>query len=913
MPTINLNGAGGGKGGKGGSGGKQSAVARAWQNLIENPSVSSAADFRIAWQNSPVADQIFHMGRASSSPGSKDKFAAAIKALRSVPTSSGPQGIPRLTYQPMTPRLNAMHKVYAGQVGTFGRGTITIDQNGVAYPHKGGLPARIPGTGFTMVGGGGGRGGGANFYSGAGGTYPERGGVPALYNQSRALVPTKRIETALVKIERATESSARTDKVIAGKVAGGGGYSGNYDKPDYSASYDIPGTLAGQRAAARKAGVRYRAPTSNYGRHTSRLAAALGGGAGGQLLARAAHGGGAGIGGLVGGAIGGLIGSAAGGIGAVPGALVGSDLGALASKAAGAVVRAPQDYARFLASEQQRAAPVIAMKKLAAGLGRAGHYSRHALTHDLWKRGNIPHAWQSTLGLTPQSSAALLQQTGVVPSSPYAARRIIEGSRIGAFMPDAGGLPSGAWQASVASGIRHGYVSPGMRGEMGLATQLAPALGAANRMGASSLQILSSMNRSLASLAAKGTVNPGGIGAIYARALGTGLPGGRSGALAASAIQSATQTMGTVGSSPVTTLLVARWAARHAGSMKGLHNGLHALSPGVYASLNKTPAGRRLLQDVVAEQKSGNPLFASGLLMQALASHPTASGKLLGRGAVTISGYRGEPGALGRANRDVARAYPYGGVFHPGSYGQEQTGRGSVPNGSGKYSGSVGQILQNKLMLEHPNFKASRDKMYRKQLASLGYPPGDINRLIAAGKVTGRSPLELAVLNKTEGGLYSLSKTSGPGNGGGAFQMEPSTKAAMGNLHGRYGRAVMAGRYLDRLHKLHPNASTATLMGLYESGPRGNPHDRDWQMAGGALNRILPVKTLGNQSKTGQAQMAGASDAFAIWSMKVTETAGTMNALDHAINGLTTSTRQLSKVQIAARDATTNSPVQRGN
>ncbi|MHB1302438.1 MAG: hypothetical protein ACYCZB_03060 [Acidiphilium sp.] len=892
MPTINMHGAGGGKGGKGAGGGKQSAVARAWQNLIENPSVSSAADFRIAWQNSPVADQIFHMGRASSSPGSKDKFAAAIKALRAQP---GPQGIPRLTYQPMTPRNQAMHKVYAGQVGTFGRGTITIDQNGVAYPHKGGLPARIPGTGFTMVGGGG-RGGGANFYSGAGGTYPERGGVPALYNQGRALVPTKRIETALVKIERATESSARTDKVIAGKLAGGGGYAGNYDKPDYSAAYDIPGTMAAQRAAARKAGVRYKASASNYGRHTSRLAAALGGGAGGQLLARAAHGGGAGIGGLIGGALGGVIGSAAGGIGAVPGALVGADLGSLASKAAGALVRAPQDYARFLATEQQGAAPVIALKKLAAGLGRAGHYNRHALAHVLWRKGNVPYGWQSKLGLSPQSSAATLQQFGIVPQSPSAAGRIVEGSRIGALMPDAGALPRGAWQASVASGIHAGYVQPGMKGEMGLATQLAPALGAANRLGASSLQILSAMNRSLASLASRGgTVNAGGVGSIFARALSTGLPGGRNGSLAQGAIGSVLHTMGKVGSEALPTLMLSRWTHMHAGSMKSLQAGLHSISPGTFSQMMKTPAGRRLLKTAVVEDKAGNNLFAIAAMKQILMSHPNASAKILRQGAIDISGYKNEPGSLGRANRFVAGAFPWGGALAPGSMSQEQAMTSKAPYGTGKYSANVGQILQNKLLLEHPNYKASRDKMYRKRLAAMGYSPGDSNRMIAAGKVTGRSPLELAVLNKTEGGLYSLSKTSGPGNGGGPFQMEPGTKTAMGGLHGRYGQAVMAGKYLDRLHQQHPNASVARLLGYYQSGPAGNPHDRDWHMAGGSLARFLPVRTLKNQSATGQAQMAGASDAFTIWNEKVVHSATLMNGLDHAINGLTGSVTKLNK------------------
>ncbi|MEE3502543.1 hypothetical protein [Acidiphilium acidophilum] len=899
MPTINLNGAGGGKGGKGGSGGKQSAVARAWQNLIENPSVSSAADFRIAWQNSPVADQIFHMGRASSSPGSKDKFAAAIKALRSVPTSSGPQGIPRLTYQPMTPRLNAMHKVYAGQVGTFGRGTITIDQNGVAYPHKGGLPARIPGTGFTMVGGG--RGGGANFYSGAGGTYPERGGVPALYNQSRALVPTKRIETALVKIERATESSARTDKVIAGKLAGGGGYAGNYDKPDYSASYDIPGTLAGQRAAARKAGTRYKGPASGYGRHVNRLSAALAGGAGGQLLSRAAHGGG-GWGGMIGGALGAVVGGALGdGVGAIPGAIIGADAGHLAAKALGSVVRGPQDYAAFLASEQQGAAPDIAMKKLAAGLARAGHYSRHALTRDLWRRGNLPHNWQSTLGLSPQSSAALLQQTGVVPSSPYAARRIVEGSRIGALLPDAGALPHGAWQASVASGIHAGYVQPGMKGEMGLATQLAPALGAANRMGASSLQILSSMNRSLADLAAKGgTVNAGGVGSIFARALGTGLPGGRNGSLAGGAISSVTKTLDSVGKDAVSTLILSQWTRKNATSMKSLQAGLHHLSPGLFSGEMKTAAGRKMIKDAVVEDKAGNPLFATAIMMQILRSHPNAAGAIFRHGAIDMAGVANEPGALGRANRLVYGAFATGGALTPGSMSKELAMEGKIPYADGKYSGSVGQMLHNRILLSHPNYKASRDTMYRKRLAAMGYKPGDINRMIAAGKATGRSPLELAVLNKTEGGRYSLSKTSGIGNGGGAFQMEPGTKAQMGGLHGRYGQAVMAGRYLNYLHQQHPNASPAKLMGYYESGPAGNPHDRDWQVAGGALNRILPARTLRNQSATGQAGMAGGSDAFTIWNEKVVHSATLMNTLDTAVNKLTGSFQKMNKTTPAS-------------
>jgi hypothetical protein len=136
--------------------------------------------------------------------------------------------------------------------------------------------------------------------------------------------------------------------------------------------------------------------------------------------------------------------------------------------------------------------------------------------------------------------------------------------------------------------------------------------------------------------------------------------------------------------------------------------------------------------------------------------------------------------------------------------------------------------------------------------------------------------------------------------------MEPGTKKQMGNLHGRYGKAVMAGRYLDRLHQQRPNASPAKLMGYYESGPRGNPHDRDWQMAGGAMGRLLPTKTLKNQSATGQAGMAGASDAFTIWNTKIADSVTAMNHFDTAINGLTGSVGKLHKGIVRV-------PAQRGN
>lgn len=890
MPTINVNGAGGGKGGKGGGPNKQSAVARAWQNLIDNPSVSSASAFRIAWQNSPVADQIFHMGKASSSPGSKDKFAAAIKALRSQP---GPQAIPRLTYQPMTPRLNAQHKVYAGQVGTFGRGIITVDQHGVAYPHKGGLPARIPGTGFTMVGGGG-RGGGANFYSGAGGTYPERGGVPALYNQSRALVPTKRMETALVKIERATESSARTDKVIAGKLAGGGGYSANYDRPDYSASYDIPGTMAGQRAAARRAGVRhkYQAPRSKYGR----IIGGLAGGAIGQALSRASSG--SGWFGSLGAGVGGFLGAGAGPAGVLEGAAAGEFVGHAIGKVTRTAVYAPMKYGAMLNTDQSAAALKSQQKILAARLARAGHFNRHALETAIAKRGNIPHKWQSILGETPASTMATMAQMGVVPGSPYAASRMVMGSRIGSQLPAMGALPSGVWQSGVASGIVNGYVKPGMRGELGFAEVLAPALGNANRLGASSLQILSSMNRSLARLAGSGgTVNARGISALYGQALSSGLPGGRSGDLAAAGIQSSTAMMAGTGSNPVTTMIAARWTQRHGGSLKSLQSALHKVSPGVFSGAMKTKAGRSWLQDIVTETKAGNLAFATGLTSQFLQSHPRAATAILGQGAVMMSGFGNEPGALGRANRLVAKTYAHGGLFHPGSVGQTIGSSGSSPV-AGVYSGKVAQELYNKTLLAHPNWHDKNKKMYESTLKSMGYSPGDINRLMLAGKVTGRSPLELAVLNKTEGGLYSLSRTAGPGNGGGPFQMIPTTKAAMGGaggLHGRLGNAVEAGNYLNHIKRLHPNATTAELFGYYQHGPAGNFRDRDWQMAGGALGRILPTQTYRNTSATGQASMAGASDAFAIWTDKIVASAGAMDGLDKSVNAVTAAFTKLNR------------------
>lgn len=905
MPTINLKGAGEGKGGKGGSGGKQSAVARAWQNLIENPSVSSAADFRIAWQNSPVADQIFHMGRASSSPGSKDKFAAAIKALRSVPTSSGPQGIPRLTYQPMTPRLNAMHKVYAGQVGTFGRGTITIDQNGVAYPHKGGLPARIPGTGFTMVGGG--RGGGANFYSGAGGTYPERGGVPALYNQSRALVPTKRIETALVKIERATESSARTDKVIAGKVAGGGGgagrysggggYSGNYDKPDYSASYDIPGTLAGQRAAARKAGVR--SPRGGKGAAKGIYAWHYKG------LGHAA------VAGLVGGAS--------------------ADLIMEAISAARDVLNPAEIAANVANAFGNKAAPQMDLRIAASRYGRAGGFSRGALANRLFPGGGVTPHMMSILGISsPAEAMKILESSGISPRSTSQAMSIVGGMRIGALSPALSTLHSGQFASMANSAMSMGLIKPNQGGIEGYALQLSRVLTPAIAKGFNASRIAQSIDQNIRTLGGYGAgVSTRGLMNFSGRMQSSGLPSAATGQLAVSAAQSNAATWRSVGTSPVSTLIAGQYAQSH----RTRASLIKSMGMPMYRKIMASPAGRLQMSNYLAAMKAGKPILALPYLSTWSQANPQFGAHVMSSGAQRMMGVGpNSPDYM----KTAAGAVAFGGLYAPGAVGASSGYQsGSAPGGpSSTMTGFIGRA-NSEAGLRSYVFSPAKVKSghYYRELLRLGFSAKEAHSLIATGAKTGIDPVAYGKLvtraedsNPQAWAANSGSTASGPAqttigaktaaalHGGPSIGAQSSSKSA--NLS---GGLVYFARRIKEYHKATGIMPTGTIAGaLYKGGAGGwvsqiNSTDAralanygaTMQSAGGLG---LPKNVYRDTARQGQNNQEAAYTAFVEFTPAVTTATAAIGGMTSAAN------KFISTVNArGTQGAALSVPAQRGN
>lgn len=718
----------------------------------------------------------------------------------------------------------------------------------------------------------------------------------------------RKVDAMLAKIARNTATSARTDQRIARELGTGPG-AGRYNQAE--AHEFRQNAMAARRFARLREKAIREATGGRGGRGYGAFGhfGALGGAGLGGALASVSHKGWLGTAGMAAGAaIGGFFGG-------LPGALVGADVGEVGARLIGGAVRAPASYSHWLNKEQTAAQREIALRRYSARMGRAGGYGRHALGHRLVPgAGRVP-GWMAGLGMTPTTSMQALDRLGITPLTSGQGVRMAQGARVGELMPAMSSLAPGAWQTALASGMSMGLAHRGVRSEAAYAQSLAPALRQAQAQGASTVDILRSMDSTLRRVAAEGgTINARSISGIYGRYLRSGLPGGATGQLATGAITSLSGQAGTFGSNPVTTLAFGRWLGTHGGSMAALHKGLHAISPGTFSTMMKSASGREMLQDIVAEQKHGNTIFAGYFLRQALASHPHALHAILGRGAIAISGVGHQKGAIGRANRTIMGSFAFGGAGAPGAIAKQLgwNSPGVSPPGTG-----FAAAAENALLTANPKYRSKDTSNYRSTLARLGYSQRDIATLLEAGKATGRSPLALAALNHIESGRYSLKMISGPGSSRGPFQMKTGAAHQIAG-HGvsyhairnsRLGAAIGAGRYLNAIRRKHPHASIAEQFGYYENGPNASTYkSRDWQLAGGDLGALLPEKTYRNQATTAQAAYAGAENAFSIWSTKIAETAGVMGQLDSGFNDLHAAVERTTK----ALDKMPASPYMRG-
>lgn len=700
----------------------------------------------------------------------------------------------------------------------------------------------------------------------------------------------RKVERMLDRIERNTGTSARADTRIVREL-GTGPTAGRYGQQE---AHEFRQHAMAARRIARLREKAAREASGGPGHRYGRFAALGGAGLGGAIGIVSHQSGGGMAGMLAGGAIGGFLGGPAG-------ALLGADVGEVAGKILGATAKAPQTYAAWL-NDEGAAQKQIALRRWSARMGRAGGYGRNRIGQALVPGGGRTPGWQSGLGMTPGSAMAVLNGLGITPLTSGMGVRMAQGARIGELMPGMSSLAPGAWQTALASGMSMGLAHRGVRSEVGYAQALSPALRQAQVQGANTVQILKSMDSTLHRLAASGgTINARSVSNLYGRYLRSGLPGGATGQLASHAITSLSGQASTYGQNPVTTLAFNRWLGHHGGSMSALHKGLHAISPGTYSSMMKSASGRQMLHDIVAEQRSGNPVFAGYFLRQALSSHPRALHSILSKGAIAISGVGGQKGPLGRANRTIMGSFAFGGAGSPGAIASELgwNSPGVSPPSTGFAAAAEGALLTS-----NPGYDPKRVSAYRATLARLGYSHRDIHALMTAGQETGRSPLALAALNHIESGHYSLKMISGPGTSRGPFQMKTAAAhqvAGRGLSYGairntRLGAAIGAARYLNAIKRQHPHATVAEQFGYYENGPNASTYkSRDWQLAGGNLGNLLPERTYQNQARTASAQYAGAENAFSIWSTKVEETTHVMSKLDGGFNDLYSSVTKTSQ------------------
>lgn len=269
------------------------------------------------------------------------------------------------------------------------------------------------------------------------------------------------------------------------------------------------------------------------------------------------------------------------------------------------------------------AMPYFNLRLQTAALGRAGGFSGRGLLGQLYQ-GPSPPAWMARLGLGPGDADRMLSDYGFVQPSVGASRRVVENLARMAFVPGLSGLPAGAMAQSAGEAASAGVVSGTPGGILAFTRQMAPILADAVAQGGNRIQILHTINETMARAAVGGYANPltaAGIGRVIGQTMNA--PGGRSGAAAMTLMQGAHRFLAGAGTQPLPTLGLATELPQNQAQMKAL---LDRGQPGAYEMM-VGPAGAAqgyagTMQDYFTALRSGDQNSATYYLGQLLNSQP---------------------------------------------------------------------------------------------------------------------------------------------------------------------------------------------------------------------------------------------------------------------------------------------------
>jgi hypothetical protein len=529
-------------------------------------------------------------------------------------------------------------------------------------------------------------------------------------------------------------------------------------------------------------------------------------------------------------------------------------LGGGAALAAGAyeAVRLPTQIGGFESSSMAEARPYTRLKRELFRIARASGSSGGAMMRRFFPGEDWGHSyqapeWMSHLGLSPDDAAAILGRYGIVPRGAGEAQQFVRSLRLGQISPAFAGMAPGTVEGLARQGQALGI---GNRARPDyLLAKIAPVMEQAIAKGMDRAAVLRSIQGTLARLGGTSF----GIGLsptldFYQKLSASNLPGARTGQLQQKAISGIEGSIQSLGSSPITTMNMARAIAAHGNFATG-HDIAKAL-PHAYAQLKKTAAGRKLLGDV--ESLHGNVGAQIALLKSVFSGDPAEYAHLMQSGMPKGVFGGGRQGAalrrlaLSNVTGEGVAAY-YG--LHSGS-GMPSDVMGSADNGFLGYFGMG-------------HFGAHRN--YAKLLAGKGMPKQLMAGIISAAKRSGVSPLRLAALSKFESG-FDVNATHKNKNGTedlGAFQLnsgwlkshgiprqwafDPSKAPRLALLHMR--ESVMHGQ--GPIEGYNPGAAKHELAGV---------RDAYLSMFGGMPNDVYAA-----HAAAGQAGTTGAMTSFEVF------------------------------------------------
>jgi hypothetical protein len=407
--------------------------------------------------------------------------------------------------------------------------------------------------------------------------------------------------------------------------------------------------------------------------------------------------------------------------------------GAVAAAAGYAAIRTPLWVSSLERGLMGEANPYTKYMDRVYGTARAGGFRGGELARRFfpgekglggaWKTPE----WMAELGLRPDEAADLLSQYGIVPGSAHEGERLVRQLVTMQKSPAFSGM-----NPSAITGFARQARSLGLGGNPSLILgMISRAMEDAVARGMDRAQILRSMQGSMSAIAQRSAGFAfGGISDLYARMMGSGIPGARTGAAEQRALGGLESMRQSLGAEPFSTSMAARLIKSY-GGLKNRAQLEKLLGPELYGQLASNPVGAKLMRRTEELGQAGMLPLQIPFLKELFAGNPARLGKLL---------WSQIPNTGNAALNDL-----FGSSLEHMSLTDFYATR-AKPRTAGPMGARTDRWLQ--LLSGNAPFAGGED--YAAELRRAGVPAALIPHFIASGKRHNVSPVELAALSWKE-------------------------------------------------------------------------------------------------------------------------------------------------------------------